>query len=368
MHKNKYILFVAPRMYPCATGGLEVFNHYLIEELQKDYPIHILTKCEDVPIKGVVIHKLKEVKYPKLFVPLQIFLFIVKNRKSIKLMHLSYSKSYWTYWLVYVLTKKFFSVKYFFTIHGGGLTKWKPKLPFQLFFKHADFITGVSDRIINEYTERSEREIIYTPPLVPFKVLKRNDLNRAKYNISTNEKVLLYVGSLKPLKSVDTLIEALGQISKETLINYKIKVLIVGDGVSKNELMKRTSELSLDQNVSFLGLVSRDEIPELYSLADFYIICSEFEGLPISLLEAFANGIPSVSSDAPGLINVSENNSNSLLFKTKDASDLSSKLENLFSNIPLQKRLILNSGRYYNENFSYSKLIEKYKNIIDIYE
>lgn len=367
MSNKKWLLFVAPKAYPCVTGGLEVFNHYLIDELKKKYPIHMLSNCDKAIYKGVVFHKLKWLKFTKITQPLLIMLFIIKNRKSIELVYLSYSRAYWTLWFIYVITKKLFGVQYGFTIHGGGLTKWKPNWPFRMFFKNANFITGVSHRIIDEYAKRIDRKIFYTPPLVPFSILDPRSVNREDWGVKIDETIILYVGSLKPLKSVDTLIEALGDLKIEKLEKYKLKVLIAGDGISKKQLMNRTKELGIENRVKFLGLVVREKIAELYSIADIYTICSEFEGLPISLLEAFANGLPSITSDAPGLINVSNHNKNSLMFKTKDFVDYSEKIEKLVCDRKLQNELKINAKIYYKSKFSYNVLIDEFKKIINNY-
>lgn len=367
MSNKKWILFVAPKAYPCVTGGLEVFNHYLINELKKTYPIHMLSNCDKAIYKGVVFHKLKWLKFTKITQPLLIMLFIIKNRKSIELVYLSYGRAYWTLWFIYVITKKLFGVQYGFTIHGGGLTKWKPNWPFRMFFKNANFITGVSNRIIDEYSKRIDRKIFYTPPLVPFSILDPGSVNRNDWDVKIDETIILYVGSLKPLKSVHTLIEALGDLKVEKLEKYKLKVLIAGDGISKNQLMDRAKELGIMNHVTFLGIIDREKIPQLYNIADIYTICSEFEGLPISLLEAFANELPSVTSDAPGLFEVSAKNKNSLMFKTGDAKDYSEKIEKLVSNRQLQITFKLNAKKYYESNFSYKILIDDFKKIIKDY-
>lgn len=365
MTKKDWILFVDPDAYPCSIGGKEIFNYYLIKELKKYYSIHILTACKKIDNSNVVVHKLKRLRHQRLKQPLQIFYFIFKNRKSIKIIYLSYSKSSWSYWFVYVVTNFFYGTKYFFTIHGGGMTEWKPKLLYKLFFNNAELITGVSDRIVDEYTRRSGKMISYTPPLIPFNVIRPKNIFRDKWKIKNNEKVLLYVGSLKPLKSVNTLLDALGLISQKEMQKHKLKVLIAGDGISKQDLEKKVLNLKLQNIVSFLGLINRDDISQLYNIADYYTICSEFEGLPISLLEAFANKLPCITSDAPGLKEISLNNKNTLLFKTKNHDDYSKKIHLLLNDKQLQDTLKKNAFKYYNNNFSHNFLINYFKKFID---
>ena len=364
MQNKDWLLFIAPQAYPCKTGGLEVFNYYLINELKGTYNTHLLTDCNQIEASNLKIHKLKKRSLSKITQPISIISFIFKHRKEIKLIHLSYAKAYWTHWAIYPIAKYIWNINYIFTIHGGGLSKWKPALPYKLFFKNATSITGVSDRIIKEYTKRSNKEIIYTPPLIPFNVLE-GYANRKDWKIDDDAFVLLYVGSLKPLKSVDTLIEALGIITHKKLQEKNIKVLIAGDGVSRKELEERVKELNLDTIVSFLGLIDRSEVNKLYSIANMYTICSEFEGLPISLLEAFANELPCITSDAPGLIDVSLDNENTIMFTCKDQLDYAEKLELLFADASLRNKIKKSAKAYFEEHYSYKIVVNSFKEIID---
>jgi len=366
LQNHKKIVFININAYPCAIGGIEVFNHYLINELSKTHNIHVLTSCDKIDYKNAVIHYIKELKFRKFTQPLLIFIYLFKNRKSIKFIHVSYARSYWTHSFIYVIAKKVLGLKYMTTIHGGGLSQWNPQWAYKLFFKHAKSITAVSDRIIKEYAKRSNRDdLIFTPPLVPFTIIPTKDKYREKWSIKSDEIVLLYVGSIKPLKAVDSLIEALNLLTKEKIEKAKLKVLIAGDGISRKELQKRVNELNLNDNVRFLGNISREEVPELYNLANLYTICSEFEGLPVSLLEAFANNLPCITSDAPGLNNVSENNKNSLQFKTRNSLEYSKKIERLLNDSELQDKLKNNASKYYQTHFSYDKLVNDFKNIMD---
>ncbi len=341
--KKKSILFVNYIAYPCKIGGAEIFNYYLINELGKYYKVHVITYCDDCKYdKNIIVHKIIKAKFFKRIIsPLQTFLFLLKE-KNVKLIHVSFSSASWVHWFTFYLINKLLKVKYMVTIHGGQLAQWNPKriFAYKQFFKNAFKITGVSQRIIDEYTIRTNRDdIVFTPPLIPFNIITPKNRFRDKWHINSDDVVLIYVGSLKPLKSVDTLIEALGIISLKKLEQYKLKLLIAGDGVSRKELENRMKELNLQTIVRFLGTIDTKKINQIYNLADIYTICSEYEGLPISTLEAFANKLPCVTSDAPGLHNLSMNNKNTLLFKTKDKYDYAKKIEILLNNKEMQNQL-----------------------------
>ena len=356
---------IMPNAYPCKTGGAEIFEYYLANELKQYFDINVLTQCKSLGINGISVTTFGNYRIGKITKPLTVLYHIFKTRKSIELLYFSYTRSYWTNWLVYIICNNLLKIKYAFTIHGGGLSKWSPYVIHKKLFDRATFITGVSQRIIDEYTKRSGRQIVYTPPLVPFDVISQKNKYRSDLGVLKDEVVLLYVGSLKPLKSVNTLIDALGLITAAKLKEYRLKVLIAGDGISREYLEAKTKELKVDKFVKFLGIIPRDKINQLYNMADIYTICSEFEGLPISLLEAFANEIPSLTSDAPGLINMSLNNENTLLFKTKDHLDYAKKIELLVNDASLREKLSKNSRFYYENNFSYQSLLSTFTKLID---
>lgn len=367
--KKKKIAFVNYNAYPCVVGGAEIFNFYLINNLSNLFDVHVITYCEvNRYDQNVSVHKIHKGKFLKRFLsPFQSFFFLLMNR-DIRFIHVTYSRASRFHWFSFYLMKKLLKVNYMVTIHSGELAKWKSNgvFAYKLFFKNATRVTGVSKRIINEYEKRTGRkDIVFTPPLIPFKIISPKNKFREKWNIGSTDIVMLYVGSLKPLKSVHTLIEALGKITASKLVNYKLKLIIAGDGVSRSELEEMVVQLKLQKIVRFLGMVDTSEISELYNLANIYTICSKYEGLPISTLEALANKLPCISSDAPGLISISMQNKNTLLFRTGDYEDYAKKIEVLLNDSDLQNKLGMNGNKYYTELFSYDNLINSFKKEIE---
>jgi glycosyltransferase involved in cell wall biosynthesis len=84
--------------------------------------------------------------------------------------------------------------------------------------------------------------------------------------------------------------------------------LIVGDGPLAGELKDQATQLGIQNNVIFTG--SRTDVEELLACLDIYALASLWEGMPISVLESMASGVPVVATDIPGardLIRHSEN-------------------------------------------------------------
>ena len=108
-----------------------------------------------------------------------------------------------------------------------------------------------------------------------------------------NKKVtLLTVGNLRREKGYDRLLKVLAKLDLD------FQYFIVGEGAEEQKLKSLCSELTLDEKVVFVGKVS--EPAHYYSMADFYLIGSYYEGFPNALLEAGLFGLPSVAFDVPG--------------------------------------------------------------------
>lgn len=111
---------------------------------------------------------------------------------------------------------------------------------------------------------------------------------RTKLNIQENDKVIGNVGRLSPQKNQFFLIE----LCKNLDDNYK--VLIIGDGELKEELIERIRAEKLESR--FIILPAQRDIEKYYSAMDIFAMPSNFEGLPIVGIEAQAEGLPCILS------------------------------------------------------------------------
>lgn len=113
---------------------------------------------------------------------------------------------------------------------------------------------------------------------------------REELNID-NKFVIGHVGALKRVKNQSRLL----QILKNSKTNSNVMLLLIGDGEDKSKLVSMTENLELSNYVKFLG--SRDDIANLLQAIDVFVFPSLFEGVPLSLIEAQAAGIPILMSD-----------------------------------------------------------------------
>ena len=116
-----------------------------------------------------------------------------------------------------------------------------------------------------------------------FKPLNRKAPLREKWGIDSRKVVIISVCRLDKNKAVDILIKSLVMLK-----NQEILLLVAGEGPERISLEKLTAKYGIQSNVRFLGFRSRDELLELYNLADMFALSSYAEGLPRVLIEAMS--------------------------------------------------------------------------------
>jgi glycosyltransferase involved in cell wall biosynthesis len=120
---------------------------------------------------------------------------------------------------------------------------------------------------------------------------------RRRLGIQQEGTILLAVGRLTPSKQPLELIKAFSLVAKK---NSDVTLVIVGRG----ELLERTRELAgrlCPGRALFMGYVDKNDLPDIYASADYYVMSSAYEGQPATLLEAMAAGLPCIVSNIPSL-------------------------------------------------------------------
>lgn len=358
------IVMISPAIYPCVTGGVEIFNYYHIKELAKrGHKIWVFTTCKHNWENGnITIVKLNEIFLlrPALSIDAHILFKLMQLGKQIDIVHIPYtSNSYLAYPML--LAKKLFDISYVITIHGGGMYPWKLKTLQKLFFQYADAIVAVSETIKEEYGKRSGRMIEVIPPLIP---LRESKISRAelrnKYGFRDNDKIILSLGSIKKIKGSDILLDAFLKLGREYIEDKNLKLLYVGDGVLKPVLERKANEGGFTGYVKFLGSIPHEKVSQMYKLVDIYVIPSFIEGTPLALLEAMFNGLPIIGTDVNGINGLISHGKNGLLFKKGDVEDLKEKIEELVGNKDLSDRFGKSAKNDYLKSYTFEDVVTKH--------
>lgn len=191
------------------------------------------------------------------------------------------------------------------TLHGGqdiAVRKKKGKLIGSIYnilqnlsFLLVDQLIVVDGKNLNRYITKYPK-IKNKISLIPISI----DTNRffpqeklearKKFNFSSDEKILLFIGRLEYEKNVAFIIDCFKNITK-----YNGKLIIAGTG-SLKDILKENSKTHSDK-IKFLGEIDNTQIPELINCADVMILASFFEGSPTVVKEALCCDVPVISTD-----------------------------------------------------------------------
>lgn len=181
-----------------------------------------------------------------------------------------------------------------------------------------------------------------------------------------------FAGRLAKIKGLDTFIAALGRLRRET---PDFKVLIIGDGDLKSELVKQAEQLGISGQVLFTGDTER--VSDYYKQSDIFVLPSLSEGMPLALLEAMACGLCCIGSDTGGIqelmgpavdstpalpYKICENG---LLFPPGDADALLQALLKVIADPDLRQKLSARARRQVLDNHAVSVTANQYLALLD---
>lgn len=202
----------------------------------------------------------------------------------------------------------------------------------------SDLNTNVSQEATNYFIEKkafSKNKSVTIYNGVDISKFKVNKVNagriRKQYGFADSDFVFLNVGRLMPAKNHKILVDAFKILFKR----YKnIKLLIVGDGVLRSELIKQIESVGLQNHIILAGI--HNNIVDYYNSADCFVLSSVWEGFPMVLIEAMACSVPIVTTEC-GREAVGDDN---YVAPIQDVCTLSKMMEAIYS-MPLKDRIAL---------------------------
>lgn len=224
---------------------------------------------------------------------------------------------------------KIFSRRTIATIHGldWQRSKWGGFATRFLLFgekmaaKYADEIIVLSENVQNYFEKEYKRKTTYIPNGVNCPQSYMPEIIYEKYGLE-KDSYILFLARLVPEKGLHYLIDAY-----EKLHTDKKLVIAGGSSHSTDYVESIIKKVESNDNIIMTGFVEGRELEELYSNAYLYILPSDVEGMPISLLEAMSYGNCCVTSDIPENKNVIE--AYGKTFETGNVSNLTDVLQDL---------------------------------------
>jgi len=190
--------------------------------------------------------------------------------------------------------------------------------------------------------------------------------------IPKDQKTVLFVGRIEPLKGIDTLLQAISLIHMESgCINCQL-IIIGGDhpdcSLENSPEMERLQEirkkLGLGEEVRFLGKKGQKELPYYYSSADVVVVPSNYESFGMVALESMACGTPVIASQVGGLAFLVRDGETGFHVPNNDPRALARKIHELIVNEELRDKMSKNAIAYAEKN-SWKKITAA---IVDVYQ
>ncbi|MEG3765069.1 glycosyltransferase [Alteromonas sp. 14N.309.X.WAT.G.H12] len=174
---------------------------------------------------------------------------------------------------------------------------------------------------------------------------------------------LVCVGRLEKVKNHARLLHAIASF-KQSRPNVKIHCNIVGEGNERAALKQLTASLSLNENITFCGLQS-EVIPYL-NQADGFILSSDYEAMPITILEAMSCTLPVICPKVGGVTDfISEKEA--ILVKGQDSAALARGIERLYGMNTATRQTMADQGlSLVNTQYSIETMIEVYFGLYQI--
>ena len=243
-----------------------------------------------------------------------------------------------------------------YTVHGwpftDGITKWK-----QIFYIILEFlICSVYKKIIcvSEY----DRQIgIKALPIYKNKMVTIHngilDVSEEykKTEFLKDELKIVMISRFCPQKDPYTLISAVEELNKE---NYNIKLDLYGYGQELDKVLNFIKDQN-DSNIQYKGEIT--DVTPILKNYDVYALISNWEGLPIGIIEAMRAGLPILVSDVGG--NRECIKDNGYLVKRQDVADCKKQIKAIWDKTGELAALGQNSRKFFEEEFFAKKMVEK---------
>ena len=167
------------------------------------------------------------------------------------------------------------------------------------------------------------------------------------------------------IKDHRSLLEAVRILQKKNP-HIQYRLLLAGDGDTREGLQEYAKELEIDNIVEFTGMLPETELVSFLHKLDVYIHASFGETMSTALMQALATGVPVIASNVPGINNMLTDRENALLVPVKNAGKLSAAIETLQNNEGLANQLAENGYHRAATQYSNTTMFAAYKKIFSV--
>jgi len=323
---RKRILMLGTR-YDTMGGISAVVNVYRAAGLFERFRIQYLTThCDGNALNKLVIFGRAVATFMSL---------LLTGRIGLMHVHMSSRASFWRK-CVFMLPAFVFRIPTIIHLHGsefvvfyeqecGGLAKRFVRFVFNT-ASHIVVLSSAWQEWVQGICSNPNVEAVYNPVLVPEQPTQWS---------SRSDADVLFLGRLGKRKGSYDLVEAAARLRAA---NNEFRLLMGGDGELEN-ISARAESLGMANSVKLLGWVRGNDKEQYLSSARIYVLPSYHEGLPMSVLEAMAAGLPVVSTTIGGIPEAVADGVEGFLVQPGDVSMLADRLKRLLDDDELASRM-----------------------------
>ncbi|MFH0918592.1 MAG: glycosyltransferase family 4 protein [Candidatus Omnitrophota bacterium] len=243
-----------------------------------------------------------------------------------------------------------------FTCHGF----FRPKLLRRIFGCWGQRVIAISQQVKEhlmmdfKLAENKIRVIHNGIDTKNFGDFSTRDKMRQKLGIGRQDFLVGIIARLSDVKGHTYLIQALPEVLKS---NPQVKLLIIGQGKTKEALIKEADDLGLGSSIIFIP--EAKNTPELLAAMDVFVMPSLQEGLGLALMEAMAQGVAVVGSAVGGIKTLIQDKVNGLLVAPAEAPALAQAIISLLGDAQLRGDLGVQARKFIIANFSQEEMVDK---------
>ncbi len=315
---------------------------------------------------NLFFHEVDVVKYPLFEYPpyslsLASKMVEVVEYENLDILHAHYAIPHATSaYLAREITKRS-ELKVITTLHGTDITLIGQHPSFhsvvRFSIEQSDGITAVSEFLRDETcrTFDIQKEIKVIPNFVPDDFLGTHSSEHVKSCFKIEDEfIITHISNFRPLKRTQDIIEIMRHLVKK----YPVKLLMVGDGPDRSAVESRCRELGLCAHILFLG--KQDNVADILYASDVFLLPSEHESFGLAALEAMACGVPCVTSNAGGLVELNKDGETGFTAPVGDIPAFVSAIERLIEDKVLWEKLGKNAREYALSEFNADKIVQRF--------
>lgn len=364
--------------YPTYGGSGVVATELAKGLARKDHSVHILSYAKPARLDtfqtNIAYHEVNLNSYPLFEYPpydlaLANQMASLIDYEGIDVLHVHYAIPHATsaYLAKQILGEKAAHVPIITTLHGTDITlvgsdpSYKSVVDFSI--NQSDGVTAVSDFLRDETYRRFDikKDIKVIPNFIDLDRFKRTNKEHFRKAISPeDEKIIVHVSNFREVKRVPDVVSVFDYVLKNDI---KAKLLLVGDGPDRNRTEQRCRELGICDQVRFLG--KQDQVEEVLSIADLFVIPSGSETFGLAALEAMGCGVPVISSNIGGLPEVNIHGETGYLCDLGDTEAMGKYAVKMLSDPELHLEMSKNARRQA-ERFELSEVVARYEDYYQV--